>query len=209
MSSFVKIIFSIILFLLNPSLHAGESKTCNEKVRDLERDLQSQKDKYDFQIEYLKKNDVGTIAGKAIAGKAIAGKAIAGKNLCESACKGFKDEFCKDFKEENESKLSKSSTSSSAASSTIIFDSVDSAPHLFVTTKETKLEKAKCVKNARNKMSNVGFKNIVEKIDYGVWGLRNGYKGHILCGKKIAIFNVVGNDKKVVVKYAEELKENF
>ncbi len=196
---FTKIMLNIILLLLNQNLYAGEGKTCNERVKDLERDLQSQKDKYEFQIEYLKKNDFGTIAGKA----------ISSKNFCESACKGFKDEFCKDFKEENESKLNKSSASPSISSTIIIPDSVDSAPHLFVDIKATKLEKTKCVKNAKNIMSNVGFKNIVEQKNYGVWGLRNGYKGHILCEKKIAIFNVVGSDDKLVVKYAKELKDNF
>ncbi len=97
----------------------------------------------------------------------------------------------------------------SSASKACNADSVDSAPHLFVDIKATKLEKTKCVKNAKNIMSNVGFKNIVEQKNYGVWGLRNGYKGHILCEKKIAIFNVVGDDDKVVVKYAKELKDNF
>lgn len=89
------------------------------------------------------------------------------------------------------------------------FNSVNSPPHLFVDIKTTKLTKESCLKRAQNKMSREnGFSEIFPQKD-GVWGLKNGYKGYIFCGKQIAVFNTVGDDGDIARNYAKELKKNF
>jgi len=59
-------------------------------------------------------------------------------------------------------------------------------------------------------MTKYGFEDIDPQTD-GIWGIKNGYKGHILCANegKIAIFSVVGENGSIAENYAKQLKKDF
>ncbi len=173
-------------------------ENCNQKIDssikktkvDLEKDHQIKI--RDFKLEMYEKFNAGSNAAAIM-----------------NDIKHFVDNILKDTNVKNEQKIMKPSNYTDTTKS-CEFNSVHSSPHLFIDMKAIKFKKKACLKIAESKMNENNFKELEVQTN-GVWGIKNGYKGYILCANegKIAIFSVVGEHGNTAKNYAKQLKKDF